>query len=153
MAPPDFLRISHLLRNHAQCFRSKRCCYHSGQGVYGHRPELPNNLPKNNLDDATAIKNRNAAANFARLVEAFRAHGHRAATLNPLGDSVVKNVPEISLSRFPNLEQFLPEEIAFWKDLEGKQELPATEGVDLLQKTYATQTGFEFMHLEVRFID
>lgn len=58
-------------------------CYHSGKGVYGHRPGLSSTTSAGEISQE-ATRNRNAAPNFFRLVENFRTHGHRIANVNPL---------------------------------------------------------------------
>ncbi|XP_054475326.1 2-oxoadipate dehydrogenase complex component E1 [Anoplopoma fimbria] len=72
------------------------CCYHTEKGVYGYRPkqtERPHRLQS----DCIAALNQDHG--LARLVEAYRAHGHKAAKINPLlpQTPVVDSVPEIDM--------------------------------------------------------
>ncbi|XP_075998317.1 2-oxoadipate dehydrogenase complex component E1 [Genypterus blacodes] len=72
------------------------CCYHTETGVYGYRPKV-------SRADNEVHRERIAALNqdhgLARLVEAYRAHGHKAAKINPLLPQmpVADTVPEIHL--------------------------------------------------------
>ncbi|XP_028441905.1 2-oxoadipate dehydrogenase complex component E1 isoform X2 [Perca flavescens] len=71
------------------------CCYHTEKGVYGYRPKLTESHHK--LSDRIAALNQDHG--LARLVEAYRAHGHKAAKINPLlpQQPVAHSVPEINL--------------------------------------------------------
>ncbi|XP_030221505.1 2-oxoadipate dehydrogenase complex component E1 [Gadus morhua] len=70
--------------------------YHTDKGVYGYRP-------RRLAQDAELERGPGSALNqdhgVARLVEAYRAHGHKAAKINPLlpQQPVLDNVPEIEL--------------------------------------------------------
>ncbi|XP_060932679.1 2-oxoadipate dehydrogenase complex component E1 [Limanda limanda] len=64
--------------------------YHTERGVYGYRPKhSEQELPGTELNQDHGV---------ARLVEAYRAHGHKAAKINPLLP-VSESVPEINLLR------------------------------------------------------
>uniref|UniRef100_A0A3B4VL64 2-oxoadipate dehydrogenase complex component E1 n=1 Tax=Seriola dumerili TaxID=41447 RepID=A0A3B4VL64_SERDU len=65
------------------------CCYHTEKGVYGYRPKQTDRDHKLQSDHH----------GLARLVEAYRAHGHKAAKINPLlpQQPVADSVPEISM--------------------------------------------------------
>lgn len=68
------------------------CSYHTERGVYGYRPKRTDRDQKRNIE-----LNQDHA--LARLVEAYRAHGHKAAKINPLlpQKPVVDSVPEINM--------------------------------------------------------
>lgn len=70
------------------------CCYHTEKGVYGYRPKQTERHHKLQGDRVAAS---NQDHGLARLVEAFRAHGHKAAKINPLlpQKPVTDSVPEI----------------------------------------------------------
>ncbi|XP_054631558.1 2-oxoadipate dehydrogenase complex component E1 [Dunckerocampus dactyliophorus] len=72
------------------------CCYHTERGVYGYRPKKTCSEDKL-LSDSIATLNQDHG--LARLVEAYRAHGHKAAKINPLlpQQPVVDSVPEINM--------------------------------------------------------
>ncbi|XP_029290325.1 2-oxoadipate dehydrogenase complex component E1 [Cottoperca gobio] len=72
------------------------CCYHTEKGVYGYRPKH-NESPHKLQSDRIAALNQDHG--LARLVEAYRAHGHKAAKINPLlpQKPVADNVPEINM--------------------------------------------------------
>lgn len=70
--------------------------YHTERGVYGYRPKKANKDQKLQTDQIAAL---NQDHGLARLVEAYRAHGHKAAKINPLLPlkPVADTVPEISM--------------------------------------------------------
>ncbi|XP_069551299.1 2-oxoadipate dehydrogenase complex component E1 [Brachyistius frenatus] len=72
------------------------CCYHTERGVYGYRPKRTDRDQKLHRDHVAAL---NQDLGLARLVEAYRAHGHKAAKINPLlpDQPVADSVPEISM--------------------------------------------------------
>ncbi|XP_077373823.1 2-oxoadipate dehydrogenase complex component E1 [Festucalex cinctus] len=70
--------------------------YHTERGVYGYRPKQSHGEDKL-LNDRIAHLNQDHG--LARLVEAYRAHGHKMAKINPLlaQKPVVDSVPEIGM--------------------------------------------------------
>ncbi|XP_077601088.1 2-oxoadipate dehydrogenase complex component E1-like [Stigmatopora nigra] len=91
-----------LLKNYAKRMplgvlrRAAVCCYHTQRGVYGYRPKQSRGHD-NLLNDSIASLNQDHG--LARLVEAYRAHGHKLAKINPLlpQKPVMDSVPEISM--------------------------------------------------------
>ncbi|XP_019737357.1 2-oxoadipate dehydrogenase complex component E1 [Hippocampus comes] len=75
--------------------RAAGCCYHTERGVYGYRPKRSPGGDESLSQRITAL---NQDHGLARLVEAYRAHGHKLAKINPLLPHmpVVDSVPEIS---------------------------------------------------------
>uniref|UniRef100_A0A146PEE1 2-oxoadipate dehydrogenase complex component E1 n=1 Tax=Fundulus heteroclitus TaxID=8078 RepID=A0A146PEE1_FUNHE len=74
-----------------------RCSYHTERGVYGYRPkQLGGEHDKAQRDRVAAL---NQDHGLARLVEAYRTHGHKAAKINPLlpQQPVLDSVPEIDM--------------------------------------------------------
>ncbi|KAM9352617.1 2-oxoadipate dehydrogenase complex component E1 [Symphorus nematophorus] len=71
------------------------CCYHTEKGVYGYRPKQTESQQKLQSDRIAAL---NQDHGLARLVEAYRAHGHKYAKINPLlpQKPVDDSVPEIN---------------------------------------------------------
>lgn len=71
------------------------CSYHTERGVYGYRPRSGD---RDQAEQNDRIRALNQDHGLARLVEAYRAHGHKAAKINPLlpQQPVVDSVPEIS---------------------------------------------------------
>ncbi|KAM6960870.1 2-oxoadipate dehydrogenase complex component E1 [Aplochiton taeniatus] len=72
------------------------CFYHTEKGVYGFRPKQTDGDPKFDSNYFSALSQDHG---LARLVEAYRSHGHKSAKINPLhpNQPVVDNVPEINL--------------------------------------------------------
>ncbi|XP_038873817.1 probable 2-oxoglutarate dehydrogenase E1 component DHKTD1, mitochondrial isoform X2 [Salvelinus namaycush] len=75
------------------------CLYHTRKGVYGHRPKQSQGDTKLHSDPVSYNIALNRDHGLARLVEAYRAHGHKAAKINPLlpDDPVEDSVPEINM--------------------------------------------------------
>ncbi|XP_068579619.1 2-oxoadipate dehydrogenase complex component E1 [Cebidichthys violaceus] len=71
-------------------------CYHTEKGVFGYRPKETERHHKSQSDRIAAL---NQDHGLARLVEAYRAHGHKAAKINPLlpEKPVADSVPEINM--------------------------------------------------------
>ncbi|XP_029952362.1 2-oxoadipate dehydrogenase complex component E1 [Salarias fasciatus] len=71
------------------------CSYHTERGVYGYRPR---SADRDQTEQSERIRALNQDHGLARLVEAYRAHGHKAAKINPLlpQTPVVDSVPEIT---------------------------------------------------------
>ncbi|XP_074534421.1 2-oxoadipate dehydrogenase complex component E1 [Halichoeres trimaculatus] len=72
------------------------CCYHTEKGVYGYRPKQTESLHKLQSERIAAL---NQDHGLARLVEAYREHGHKYAKINPLlpQKPVADSVPEIDM--------------------------------------------------------
>ncbi|KAJ8384333.1 hypothetical protein AAFF_G00205860 [Aldrovandia affinis] len=81
------------------CLRSARpllsSFYHTEKGVYGYKPRRSDTEEKLESEHVASL---NQDHGLARLVEAYRAHGHKAAKINPLlpEKAVMDLVPEIS---------------------------------------------------------
>uniref|UniRef100_A0A8C1KN46 2-oxoadipate dehydrogenase complex component E1 n=1 Tax=Cyprinus carpio TaxID=7962 RepID=A0A8C1KN46_CYPCA len=116
--------------------------YHTQRGVYGFRPrEIPEKdagLPQ--------ISALNQDHGLARLVEAYRAHGHKVAKINPLlpQTPVQDSVPEIGLLNgavhgvlnTTGLRHF------------GKAEATSEEVVAYLERTYCGRISVETTQLQ-----
>uniref|UniRef100_A0A6Q2WPV0 2-oxoadipate dehydrogenase complex component E1 n=1 Tax=Esox lucius TaxID=8010 RepID=A0A6Q2WPV0_ESOLU len=72
------------------------CLYHTHKGVYGYRPKQTDSERWNPLYPFLSVYTDHG---LARLVEAYRTHGHKAAKINPLlsEQPVVDTVPEINM--------------------------------------------------------
>ncbi|KAL2093545.1 hypothetical protein ACEWY4_010857 [Coilia grayii] len=118
--------------------------YHTERGVYGYRPKQ-NDLNSKVLE-SDHIFALNQDHGLARLVEAYRAHGHKAAKINPLlpESPVLETVPEISALngslqgplRTSGLRHF------------GKTEASLEEVLAYLEKTYCGTISVEISQLE-----
>uniref|UniRef100_A0A669EKZ8 2-oxoadipate dehydrogenase complex component E1 n=1 Tax=Oreochromis niloticus TaxID=8128 RepID=A0A669EKZ8_ORENI len=79
------------------------CSYHTERGVYGYRPKRTERDQKWQSERVLVVTRCSLLLcsdhALARLVEAYRAHGHKAAKINPLlpQKPVVDSVPEISM--------------------------------------------------------
>ncbi|XP_034001906.1 probable 2-oxoglutarate dehydrogenase E1 component DHKTD1, mitochondrial [Trematomus bernacchii] len=73
-----------------------RCCYHTERGVFGYRPKQTESRHELLKDRIEAL---NQDHGLSRLVEAYRAHGHKAAKIDPLQPDkpVADSVPEITM--------------------------------------------------------
>ncbi|RXM27840.1 putative 2-oxoglutarate dehydrogenase E1 component DHKTD1, mitochondrial [Acipenser ruthenus] len=74
-----------------------RNVYHTQRGVYGYKPKKTESDLK--LSKTEMIHACIQDHGLARLVEAYRAHGHKAAKVNPLftGEAAVDVVPEVQI--------------------------------------------------------
>ncbi|KAI2648519.1 putative 2-oxoglutarate dehydrogenase E1 component DHKTD1, mitochondrial [Labeo rohita] len=116
--------------------------YHTQRGVYGFRPrEIPEK--DSGLPQISAL---NQDHGLARLVEAYRAHGHKVAKINPLlpETPLLDSVPEISLLNgavngvlnTTGLRHF------------GKAEATSEEVVTYLENTYCGRISVETTQLQ-----
>uniref|UniRef100_A0A182T362 Uncharacterized protein n=1 Tax=Anopheles maculatus TaxID=74869 RepID=A0A182T362_9DIPT len=76
--------------------------YHSTKGVFGNRPR-PNSRYEG--ISAAVLEKRNTNSNVYRWVEAYRTHGHRIATIDPVKfqSSEAQNfnqLPELQYARY-----------------------------------------------------
>lgn len=120
------------------------CLYHTERGVYGYRPSQNGLSSKDLTSDHISALNQDHG--LARLVDAYRAHGHKAAKINPLlpDSPVLETVPEISVLngalqgplRTNGLRHF------------GKAEASLEEVVAYLENTYCGRISVEITQLE-----
>ncbi|XP_040199327.1 probable 2-oxoglutarate dehydrogenase E1 component DHKTD1, mitochondrial isoform X1 [Rana temporaria] len=126
--------------------------YRTERGVYGYRPKKsdPNGSrvpgPLSETASGTAVDH-----GLARLVTAYREHGHKAAKINPLfaGQAVMDMVPEIQV-----ITKVLhgPFRTAGVLNM-GKEEATLEEILEYLNNTYCGQLSIEtsqLQHLEER---
>jgi len=85
------------------------------------------------------------ALSLARLVEAWRLHGHRAAHLDPLGDA-----PELPASLHHGRFGFADADLdrTFDTGLFGRASSTLRELIDALRETYGRRLGVELAHIE-----
>lgn len=116
--------------------------YHTQRGVYGYRP-------KENQDkdaDLPQLSALNQDHGLARLVEAYRAHGHKVAKINPLLPKapVLENVPEISILHGTVQGPLNTTGLRHF----GKSEATAEEVVSYLERTYCGGISVETSQLQ-----
>ncbi|XP_067090136.1 2-oxoadipate dehydrogenase complex component E1 [Osmerus mordax] len=118
------------------------CFYHTYKGVYGYQPKQTEGDSKFNSDNTSAL---NQDHGLARLVEAYRAHGHKAAKINPLSpqDPVVNNVPEINILSESLNGQLNTSGLRNF----GKAEAPVAEVVAYLENAYCGHISVETSQL------
>ncbi|XP_014218375.1 probable 2-oxoglutarate dehydrogenase E1 component DHKTD1 homolog, mitochondrial [Copidosoma floridanum] len=120
--------------------------YHTGPaGVYGHREKLPRRpfeVPR------SEVEARSRYSNFYRLVGAYREHGHKQASVDPIA---------LSQPRRP-LSELRPERYGLDLDERvsgldllvraGRDEASVAEARDLLDQVYSGSLSAEFSYLE-----
>ncbi|XP_033824530.1 2-oxoadipate dehydrogenase complex component E1 [Periophthalmus magnuspinnatus] len=118
------------------------CCYHTERGVYGYRPKQTDRDLKLCTDLTTAL---NQDHGLACLVEAYRAHGHKAAKINPLlpQKPVLDDVPEISTLAGTITGQLNTSGLRHF----GKSEASVEEVQSYLEKTYCGHLSVEISQL------
>eukprot|EP00057_Strongylocentrotus_purpuratus_P018889 XP_011673363.1 PREDICTED: probable 2-oxoglutarate dehydrogenase E1 component DHKTD1, mitochondrial [Strongylocentrotus purpuratus] len=129
--------------------------YNVGRDVYGYRQSAwrPLNLiglqqqaEGINTDEA-AIQNRIQNANLLRLVTAYREHGHKRATLDPLGLLQLQPVPELEPHLY-GLSSDSSESYNLTGIVNiGKEKGTVQEVLDHLKKAYCSNIAVEFSHL------
>lgn len=118
------------------------CCYHTERGVYGYRPKQTDRDLKLYTDSTAAL---NQDHGLARLVEAYRVHGHKAAKINPLlpETPVMDNIPEISTLAGTIKGQLNTSGLRHF----GKPEASVEEVEAYLEKTYCGHLSVETSQL------
>lgn len=118
------------------------CCYHTERGVYGYRPKQTDRDLKLYTDSAAAL---NQDHGLARVVEAYRAHGHKAAKINPLlpQTPILANIPEISTLSGAITGQLNTSGLRHF----GKSEASVEEVEAYLEKTYCGHLSVETSQL------
>ncbi|XP_050562877.1 probable 2-oxoglutarate dehydrogenase E1 component DHKTD1 homolog, mitochondrial [Spodoptera frugiperda] len=119
-----------------------RLKYHSGVGVFGHRPTKVNDvdLP----EEVIARRNENCRAQ--RLVDAYRTYGHLRATIDNVNyKNEDRTVKELSISRY-GLSSEDAVDLGLVYGHEGKQSVRNL--VETLEGIYCGPISYEFNYLE-----
>ncbi|KAL4237502.1 putative 2-oxoglutarate dehydrogenase E1 component DHKTD1 [Mactra antiquata] len=119
--------------------------YHSNSGVYGHRKQAvrPGQYVSNN-----ALQNRIENSNVYRLIEAYRLHGHKKATLDPLSLQQEHDPHELSPERYGIMSG---SDIIDINGLFYNNNITSMSVSDLivqLEKQYCDTIAAEFQHLQ-----
>lgn len=117
--------------------------YHSKIGVYGYKPKPALNYQVS--EDVLAVrKNENRLYQFA---SAYREHGHKIASINPVEIYKKSDVPELDPSRY----YLNPGEKYQFSGILGSQDTEGTleDAVKFLQETYCGSLSAEFTYLQV----
>uniref|UniRef100_A0A671UW05 2-oxoadipate dehydrogenase complex component E1 n=1 Tax=Sparus aurata TaxID=8175 RepID=A0A671UW05_SPAAU len=111
------------------------CGYHTERGVYGYRPKQQDSQQKLQSDHH----------GLARLVEAYRTHGHKAAKINPLlpQKPVAGSVPEIDMLSGTITGQLKTSGLQHF----GKAEASVEEVRAYLEEAYCGHLSVETGHL------
>ncbi|XP_062849359.1 2-oxoadipate dehydrogenase complex component E1 [Trichomycterus rosablanca] len=119
--------------------------YHTERGVYGYRPRRESS-EEADAELSGRLSSLNQDHGLAQLVEAYRAHGHKAAKINPLMPDapLMEKVPEIDL-----LYSSLPKSLitAGLRHF-GKAEASTEEVVEYLKDTYCGGISVETSQLQ-----
>ncbi|XP_030282979.1 2-oxoadipate dehydrogenase complex component E1 [Sparus aurata] len=118
------------------------CGYHTERGVYGYRPKQQDSQQKLQSDRIAAL---NQDHGLARLVEAYRTHGHKAAKINPLlpQKPVAGSVPEIDMLSGTITGQLKTSGLQHF----GKAEASVEEVRAYLEEAYCGHLSVETGHL------
>lgn len=121
---------------------STQCEYHSRSGVYGYRPRSELNYQVSE-DVLAARKKENKLYQFAT---AYREHGHKIASINPVEIYKKRDVPELDPSRYYLSNE---EKYEFSRILETEQKEGTVEdAIKFLQETYCGSLTAEFTYLQ-----
>ncbi|XP_075976075.1 putative 2-oxoadipate dehydrogenase complex component E1 homolog [Anticarsia gemmatalis] len=119
-----------------------RMMYHSGVGVFGHRPMKVNETET--PEEILSRRSENCRAQ--RLVEAYRTHGHLRATIDNVDyRNEDRTVKELNIGRY-GLRSEDPVDLGLLYGYDGKQSVQAL--VDELERIYCGPISYEFSHLE-----
>ncbi|XP_063893768.1 probable 2-oxoglutarate dehydrogenase E1 component DHKTD1 homolog, mitochondrial [Helicoverpa armigera] len=122
--------------------RFDRVKYHSGVGVFGHRPMKVNDV---DVPEGVLTK-RNENCRAHRLVEAYRTHGHLRATIDNVDyRNADRTVKELSISRY-GLRSEDPVDLGLLYGYDGKQSVQSL--VETLEGIYCGPISYEFSYLE-----
>ncbi|XP_052058807.1 2-oxoadipate dehydrogenase complex component E1-like isoform X2 [Mytilus californianus] len=119
--------------------------YHSENGIYGHRRK-----EQSRLSTEKVTQNVVTSENFQayRLTEAYRKHGHKKATLDPLGLQQRCGAPEVELSNYglskDSTNQFDVNGILN----NGATKLNTAQLIDTLESIYCGPIAVEFDYLQ-----
>ncbi|XP_073952200.1 probable 2-oxoadipate dehydrogenase complex component E1 homolog [Choristoneura fumiferana] len=119
-----------------------RVKYHSGAGVFGHRPRVENESEI----QKEVLEKRYQNCRAHQLVTAYRTHGHLKATIDNVEyKNVNRNVKELQLPRFGlSAQDAVDSSIVY--GYTGNQ--PAGSLVEELEKIYCGPISYEFSYLE-----
>lgn len=84
--------------------------------------------------------------NVADLINSYRAHGHHAAQLDPLGVAENLDVPSLN-PEYHELKNVDKEDLFNAGDFFSDGELPLTEIYEILRETYCGHIGMQYMHI------
>lgn len=117
--------------------------YHTEKGVYGYKPRGADTNVNLKSEHVSSL---NQDHGLARLVEAYRAHGHKAAKINPLfpEKAVMDAVPEISILNGTLQGPFNTGGLNHF----GKAEASLEEVLEYLNHTYCGHVSVEIMQLQ-----
>ncbi|CAK1541313.1 unnamed protein product [Leptosia nina] len=120
-----------------------RFSYHSGVGVFGHRPHEVNETA--DLSDEIIVK-RYENCRAQQLVNAYRTYGHLRASIDNVDyKQENRNIKELNLARY-GLASGDHVDLGLLYGHSGKQ--PANNLVEQLEKIYCGPISYEFSYLE-----
>lgn len=99
---------------------------------------------KNVACNLTAVNSKQM--NVADFINSYRAHGHHAASLDPLEMSEQLKVPSLN-PEYHDLTEADQDKLFHAGDFFAKVELPLSEIQSILQETYCGNIGMQYMHI------
>ncbi|CAD5119147.1 DgyrCDS7785 [Dimorphilus gyrociliatus] len=118
--------------------------YHSNSGVYGYRPTLETN--KVELKNAE-LQNQINHSNIYRLIQAYRAHGHYKAPVDPLGLKTPIDREELMPEKY-GLENSTESIMTNGLLYSGKDQMTVQEIINQLEDIYCNRNvSIELEHL------
>ncbi|KAK9892284.1 hypothetical protein WA026_019091 [Henosepilachna vigintioctopunctata] len=122
---------------------NNRKWYHS-DNVFGYRKKTDGmfSVPEQ------ALQYRSKQSNFFRLVTAYREHGHKKASIDPISLSKhMSQIPELEVKRYGlNETDFVDTQHIL--ECSGNRKMALKEAVELLEDIYCTNISAEFTFLE-----
>ncbi|KAJ1950227.1 hypothetical protein EC988_004468, partial [Linderina pennispora] len=114
--------------------------------VYGYRVPKPRSYPDFSPEQ---LKNRQTQATLVGLVNAFRASGHRATDLDPLGLQERTKVPDLDPARYglTNMDRMVNTDGILSLDSSGTKQARLKDIYQALTDTYCGHLAYEFEHI------
>ncbi|XP_033106615.1 probable 2-oxoglutarate dehydrogenase E1 component DHKTD1, mitochondrial [Anneissia japonica] len=126
--------------------RLPRASYHAKTGIYGYNPSAQQMLENNQVNEVTLLK-RIQNSSLVQLVEAYRRHGHKKATIDPLGLQVLRPTPELNPELY-GLERSNKYDLSGILNTADCSSVSLEGAVAALESIYCSTTSAEFAHLE-----
>ena len=115
----------------------------NGGGV----PVVSSSAPVANVGTGAAAEEITKQNKFDALVQAYRVYGHKKAKINPLECKSRADDRELKLEGYGLNSADLDKEFKSNRTYFGKDRMTLRESIELLERTYCSSLGVEFMYL------
>ncbi|STX52716.1 2-oxoglutarate dehydrogenase E1 [Legionella busanensis] len=105
------------------------------------------NADKKYFNQISVVSEDSKQFQVAQLINAYRAYGHHAAKLDPLGMTERVHVPSLGLNHHNLYEADLNKSFCAGDYFNSGQQMPLKDILQALQDTYCGSIGIEYMHI------